>query len=68
MGRRFVELERHLLLVVRLVGERLVGKNQRRAREDLPEIELVLDLVDLHVLEDEREVLIRVDLSFGNIP
>lgn len=68
MGSRFVEFERHLLLVIRVIGKRLAGYDQRRARDNLPEIEVVLDLVDLHVLEDEREVVIRVNLSLGNIP
>lgn len=64
---RFVELEGHLLLEVRVVGEGLVSKNQRIVREDLPKVKIVLDLVNVHILEDEGEVLVGVNIPLGMV-
>ena len=54
--------------MIRFVGERLIGEDQWIGRDDLPQIEVILDPVDVHILEDVREVLVRVDFSLCNIP
>ncbi len=53
--------------MVRVILKRLVGEYGRSRRYYLAQLQVILDLVDLHILEEEAEVLVREDIALGVI-
>ena len=62
VGYALANAEAHLLLDARVIREYLLGEPKRSRRENLALVELVFDLVDLHVLPPKVEELVRVEL------
>jgi len=60
-----VNAEAHLLFAIQVVREHVLRERDRRRRDDLAGVELVLDLVDLHVLPQEAEQLVCVEVLVG---
>ena len=58
VGDALVNTKAHLLFVVRIVREHLLREGNRSRGEDLARVELVFNLVDLHVLPPEVEELV----------
>ena len=68
VGDALVNAEAHLLLDVRVVREHLLGERDRSRGDNLALVELVFDLVDLHVLPPKVEQLVRVESSPAVVP
>lgn len=65
VGDALVDTEDHLLVVVRIIREYLLHECSWGRGEDLAGVEVVLDLVDLHVLPKEAEELVWVEFAGG---
>ena len=65
VGDALVNTEAHLLFVVRVVREHLLRDRNWGRGDDLASIELVFDLIDLHVLPPEVEELVWVEVTGG---
>ena len=63
VGDALVNIEAHLLLDVRVVREHLLGEPNRSRGDNPALVELVFDLVDLHVLPQKVEELVCGEIS-----